>query len=201
VKPPLEATPVGEHAFVWHRFAPEVKVDLWSTAVRQADAWWVIDPVGAPEEIIFPKCWPRCPPQAVLLTSENHLRDAVVWHAILGCNISAPPEMQTGYGDVPGIIFELPPNAPEQVPLPGGALGERAFWFETCALLVVGDAIINLPELPLSLLPDKYCEDPALLPRSLQHLDRLKPLAVTFAHGPPLVGGAACARLREVRLG
>jgi hypothetical protein len=55
----------------------------------------------------------------------------------------------------------------------------------------MGDALVNLDPVGLSVLPAKYCTDPVGLTGALQALVGLRFDTVTFAHGLPLVTNAA----------
>jgi hypothetical protein len=62
-------------------------------------------------------------------------------------------------------------------------------------VLVIGDALVNLDG--LEVLPEKYCEDRALLLDSLRGLRSLEFDIACFAHGLPIVGNAK-QRIAEV---
>ncbi len=53
--------------------------------------------------------------------------------------------------------------------------------------MVVGDALIHMEPLGFTFLPDKYCEHPKEMRRSLGRLVERKFSMMTFAHGEPLV--------------
>ena len=71
------------------------------------------------------------------------------------------------------------------VELPGASPGEIAL--HGADMLHVGDALVHLPPLGLSILPDKYCSDPKELRRSLEKLLSFRFEALTFAHGQPVM--------------
>ena len=60
-----------------------------------------------------------------------------------------------------------------------------------------GDALINFGAHGFSLLPAKYCSNPRRMRASLQTLSRLRFERMLFAHGTPILSGAA-ARLRNL---
>lgn len=91
-------------------------------------------------------------------------------------------------GDVTGALAELPPEW-KAFPLPGGAPGEMAFQHVSRSLMVFGDAVVNLPERGLELLPAKYCRDQAELRCSLRTLPPFE--RAVFAHGQPLLSAAS----------
>jgi hypothetical protein len=62
---------------------------------------------------------------------------------------------------------------------------------------VVGEALINVAPYGFSMLPEKYCEDAKRGRVSLRKLPRYPVEVLVFAHGLPIVSGAA-ERLAEV---
>lgn len=175
----------------WSAFSPGHRVDLGSTAVLTAEGWWIFDPIpisptasGTPFERVA----------GILLTNANHERDSARWCDRLGCRRWAAPEAEglpegiprwTGSDPFPGWIL---------IPLVGGASGETAFLRTDRSLMVVGDALVNLPGRGLEVLPDKYCTDPLRLRRSLR---RLPPVDLILpAHGAPIVSADFAALVR-----
>ena len=165
---------------IWSAFSPEHKVDLGSSAVLTAEGWWIFDPIPIDPDQSGP-AFDRV--AGVLLTNANHERDSARWCDRFGCRRWAAPdavglpdgiERWSGPDPFPGWIL---------VPLSGGASGETAFLRPERSLLVVGDALVNLPERGLEVLPDKYCTDPIRLRQSLRQL----PVAdlILTAHGTP----------------
>ena len=67
---------------------------------------------------------------------------------------------------------------------------QRARWRFTGRVEAVwsswADALINLPSHPFVVLPDKYCDDPKRLRRSLAVLLERPFTTLAFAHGQPL---------------
>ena len=167
----------------WSAFSPEHRVELGSSAVLTPEGWWVFDPIPVAD----PEAGPRFDRVAgILLTNANHERDSARWCERFGCQRWASPDA-TGLPE--GIPRWFPPNPfPDWIliPLPGGAPGETAFLRPDRSLVVVGDALVNLPERGLEMLPDKYCTDPIRLRhalRSIPFVDLLLP-----AHGAPFTG-------------
>jgi len=168
---------------IWSAFSPEHRVELGSSAVLTPEGWWVFDPipiVPAPVEPLFDRV------AGIVLTNANHERDSVRWCDRFACRRWAAPdadglpegiERWTRSDPFPGWVL---------IPLAGGAPGETAFFRPERSLLVVGDALVNLPGRGLEILPDKYCTNPTQLRRSLRHL----PMAdlVLTAHGAPFTG-------------
>jgi len=161
----------------WEQYSPEHKCELTSHAVLHERNLWIFDPIPlAPlrvRDLLL-----RSNRLRILRTNENHLRDTVAW-------MKLPATLQPG-ADRPTVTFG--PWKP--IPLPGGAPGETAFFLEEASLLVLGDAVVNLPKRKLEILPDKYCTDPALLRSELRGLCSLKFENLLLAHGSPVIGGA-----------
>jgi glyoxylase-like metal-dependent hydrolase (beta-lactamase superfamily II) len=57
-------------------------------------------------------------------------------------------------------------------------------------ILLIGDALLNLPGKGLSLLAEQYLEDRKLVLKSLRQLLDLNFKIATFAHGDPLTEDA-----------
>lgn len=181
----------------WSVFSPAHKVDLCSHAVRMPSArgtGLVFDPISLSAEIWdwFP---PSGPPDALVLTNDNHERDTVVWRALFPVPVWASPESRI---DLPGANRWASGDSPASpfpgwnlIPLPGGAPGETAWHCPALSLVVFGDAVVNLAGRTLELLPDKYCTNPAWLRQSLQFVDSIPFENALFAHGTPLIGCAS----------
>ena len=73
--------------------------------------------------------------------------------------------------------------------LAGAGPGEHAL-LHPAGSLHVGDALIHMDSYGFALLPDKYCENPKELRRSLARLAERRYATMAFAHGDPLVGKA-----------
>ena len=154
----------GQGFFTWHAYDPACKAELWSTGFTNAHGTTLFDPIHWPE--------PSSPPPAPVLivkTNANHDRAcadlANKWQAIL---TDRPPGFTS-------------------IPLPGAGEAETAYFHRPSGSLVLGDALINLAPHGLMLLPDKYCSDPALLPKSLGSLLHLPIRRIFFAHGDPIL--------------
>lgn len=174
----------------WAAFSPSHKVELTAHSVWDGRALLVFDPIPLMAEVFD---WFPVPhaPDAVVLTNENHERDTKRWRELFPLAVWAASEAQLGLGGVQRWDASAPPfSGWEIIPLPGGAGGESAWFCPAKSLVVFGDAIVNLPERGLELLPAKYCRDSAQLRSSLRTvLNRPFDHAV-FAHGQPLLGGA-----------
>ena len=175
----------------WSAFSPEHKVELTSHSVRDGRSLLVFDPIQLTAEVCdwFPT---PCAPDAVVLTNENHERDAALWRERYPLAIWAAPEARLS---LPGVRRWDATRSPfpgwQIVPLPGGADGETAWFHAEKSLVVFGDAVVNLPDRGLEVLPAKYCREPALLRSSLRRLVRQSFAHAMFAHGDTLLGDAS----------
>lgn len=178
----------------WSAFSLEHKVELTSHSVWDGRSLLVFDPIPFTAEVSdgFPTHWA---PDAVVLTNENHERDAVRWRESCRLAIWAAPEVQLSLSGVRRWDPTRPPFAGwEIVPLPGGAGGETAWFHAEKSMVVFGDAVVNLPGRGLEVLPAKYCRDQPMLRAALRNLVQRPFENAVFAHGEPLLG-AASARI------
>jgi hypothetical protein len=183
MSPALTVQQVMPHIRRWTAYSPAHRVELTSHAVQTAQGWWIFDPIPlqsppfSPGEIA-----------GILLTNDNHERDCAAWAGLYGIDCWASAEAV----DLPTWVRRWSRPGPflgwNWIPLPGGAPGETAFHDPDRSLLVLGDAVVNLPGRSLEILPDKYCRDPRQLRESL----RLLPIVETalVAHGEPLLKDA-----------
>lgn len=128
------------------------------------------------------------PPLAIILTSGNHARAAVEYRSRFSIPIYAHLEAVPELGfPVDHVVAdeEVVLDTFTAIALPGAAPGEIALHGD--GVLHMGDALIHLPPLGFSLLPEKYCRDAAELRRSLGKLLRFPFEVLTFAHGLPIV--------------
>lgn len=185
-----EIQEVHPDLYYWQVYEPAVKVDLSCCALRTAQGLVFIDPIplakAAMEELLS-----SGPPLAIVLTSGNHGRAAaefrrrfaipVYAHADAVGELDFPIDHLVADGDV--VANEI-----SVLRLPGGGPGEIAL--HSSRGCHVGDALIHLPPMGFALLPDKYCQDPAELRRSVEKLLRIPFEVLTFAHGLPIVSHA-----------
>lgn len=186
----------GSEVSTWKAYDPASKVDLHGTAVRAGGHLFLIDPIPLEEEALS-RLIAGDPVTAILLTNANHARAASEFRSRYSIPILAHAAARAGLGI--GIDAFLPEEGRvfdtfDAVPLPGGPAGEVALYLaEGGGLMIVGDAVIDLPPHGFSLLPDKYAADPAQLRRSLAKLLDFPFARMTLAHGNPV---AADARTR-----
>ena len=177
---------MGHSIAVWQRYDSHVKADLWSTAVHTAEGVYIIDPIPVDQDSLA-QFVGESPIAAVIVTNENHVRDAPSFCSAFGAPLFARfsvslPAISTirTNESVAGLTI---------IDLPGAAVGEISI-IDSHGNLVVGDALINFEPHGFTLLPDKYCADPKQMRRSLRALldhdfDRL-----FFAHGMPITSNA-----------
>jgi glyoxylase-like metal-dependent hydrolase (beta-lactamase superfamily II) len=161
-----------------------------SHAVRgRAGAWVLFDPI--PLNQCQVELW--CDGggiDTIVLTNGNHERAAAEWRRDFGCRVAGPtgvPWEMEGIRDDREVVLD----GWKAIRLEGGAPGETAWWLESESLMVFGDAVVNLAGRGLELLPDKYCQDPKWLRRSLQTLLSHPFESALFAHGDPLPRAAS----------
>lgn len=182
-----ELQTLGSSAAVWQRYDRHVKADLWSTALRTSAGVYLVDPV-TPDRDSLARFVADSHVLAVVITNENHVRDALAFGApafarfpLPGANVRScellPPEIQI-------------------VDVAGAAAGEIALVTAT-GELVVGDALINFEPYGFTFLPDKYCTDAKQMRRSLRQLLNHEFECILFAHGTPITRNAR-ARLESL---
>ena len=159
---PLE--PHGDGFATWHAYDPDCKAELWSTCFRGSKGTVLFDPIDWPVQSPQPPA-----PFWIVKTNGNHDR--------------ACAELAKKW---PATLTDQPPGF-TSVPLPGAGEGETAYFHSPSGSLVLGDALINLAPHGLMRLPDKYCTDPVLLPKSLGCLLPLPIRRIFFAHGAPIL--------------
>ena len=177
--------------FAWEIFSPEHKVELTSHAVLHGERLFCFDPVGLAEE---PFEWlsRRGTPTAIVLTNENHLRQSLLWRDRWRVPIWTSARSEVSLEG----IRPLPEGAGawegwQLHPLEGGGGGETALGLPARSLMVLGDAVVNLPSRGLELLPARYCHDPLLLQKTLRDLVREPFQHAVMAHGAPLLHEAS----------
>lgn len=178
----------------WEAYDPSVKVDLTSIALKVDGRVYLFDPIPLPSGADLPAVM-GASPTAIILTSGNHERYALEMADALSLPVIAPAAAFPEF--TPALAARATPLESASLPLeaialPGAAIGETAFYTpEAGGVAVIGDALINLPSTGFCLLPEKYCEDAALLRASIAQLARRPLAALAFAHGRPVLSGIA----------
>jgi hypothetical protein len=172
----------------WQAYDPAVKTDLCCCAVETPEGLVFWDPVplaaDAMEDLLAGRG-----PRAIVLTSGNHERNAVALARKYGVEIWASSGARGHVAATRWFEEGETVCGAEAMSLEGFAPGETAFWLD--GLMILGDALINVPPQGLSILPDKYCDDPKAGRRSLKKLLCYPVEILMFAHGLPLVSQAA----------
>jgi glyoxylase-like metal-dependent hydrolase (beta-lactamase superfamily II) len=134
----------------------------------------------------------RGPLAAIVLTNANHERAAAEWRVRTGAPLWAAAEAAL---ETPRVQrFDSTARTWESWeihPLPGGAPGEIALRREELSLVVLGDAVFDLPQYGFGVLPEKYCSDRARLLAALRGLVSRPFARAALAHGGPLPAGAS----------
>jgi len=182
----------------WSVESREHRVELTSHAVLGSGSWDCIDPIPLPPQFEA-ALMEMAPPGRILLTNSNHPRFSQELAARWGVSILSekllvrvPADSIWSKGGESAVEeFQWPGGGWQVWKLPGGAEGELVLFDRARSLVVFGDAVVNVRG--LEILPDKYCQDAALLRRSLgQWIDIIPAFQrAVFAHGPPLLDRAS----------
>ncbi len=191
-----ELHPVGREFFIWQVFDPTVKADLFSTAVLTPAGLLLVDPIPlAPAPLGELK--QHGPIAGIIVTSSNHVRAAAEFASRFAVSIFAHRDSKlAGSVSVDGgdKILDLV----KVIAIEDAAQGEIALHYPSDeGTLIVGDALINLEPNGFSLLPKKYCANQKEMRRSLRQLLACPAKRMLFAHGTPILSGAA-ARLQQL---
>ncbi len=190
---------LGSDAFIWQRYDPSVKAELFSTAVTNRAGTALIDPTPLSDELLAPALGGHRI-AGVFVTNANHARAAASFSARFAVPIfahaSAGGEIRDT--DVTPVACGQTHLGFEIIELDGAAPGEIALYSsDGVGTVVIGDAVINFGSNGFALLPAKYCENARLLPKSLRKLITLNFDRMLFAHGTPMLSGAR-AKLAEL---
>ena len=186
-----ELLDTAEGVWTWHGFDESIRTELFSTAVASADGLVIIDPIDAVPAVLS-RLGKLGPVVAIVLTNGNHSRAASRFRERFSAPVFSHPEavgeltlpvdgmlrLERRVGGSLAVI-ELSGAGPGEVAL----LGENS-WIH------FGDAVINLEDTGLAVLPSKYCADARQLTGSLRHLESLPFTRATFAHGFPILEDA-----------
>jgi len=183
--------------FRWESFSPEHKVELTSHAVMAEGQLYICDPIELTAEA-RKRLLAGHAVAAIVLTNENHERATSVWRELT----QAPVWLGEGAKVELSHVHSFP-NEPTQwgpwmvTHLAGGPGGEVALRWPGRSLVVLGDAVFNLPKYGFGVLPEKYCRDQRKLGESLQRLTEVPFETALLAHGAPILTGAS-ARICEL---
>ena len=208
--PVMEIIPESYPAFRWEIYSEEHRVLLTSHAFFLEETWWVFDPISISKSTF--KSWSSehfggdllKANWNILLTNGNHERSVLDWAKDRGqcvIHVTAGSELESIAQKIWNSKAEAADLGPwKRIRLEGGAPGETAYYLEKSKAVVVGDALVNLPDRGFEILPDKYCEDPALLRASLGKLAELDLEKLWTAHGKSINTGAGVALSRLLSL-
>ncbi len=184
----------------WHRYAPEVKAELFSTAVISETGAYLFDPIAVDRQRLGNALAPASV-AGVVVTNENHGRAAVDAATDFGVPLYAHAAARTAL-DLPSAV-ELSDGEEfatglTALSIEGAPAGEIAVYAQLeGGTLIIGDALINMGSYGFALLPAKYCQNQKRMRRSLRKLLDLEFERIVFAHGLPVVTNAK-RRLTEL---
>lgn len=184
---PVETVRINSTLIEWTVFDPAVKTNLTSHAIAIDGKVVLIDPT-LPDRDTLNSITHMGIPCGIFLTNGNHERASKALSKELNIPVAAPALAIREFSFKPDIILDGLKQIYgfHPVLLPGAAIGEHALYCQKTETLCVGDALINLPGTGLSILPDKYCQNAAVLKQSLLSLLSLKIDILIFAHGKAL---------------
>lgn len=174
----------------WFTYSPKHRVELTSHVVAINGGWWIFDPIPLTPPRI--DNWlSRHPVRGIILTNTNHLRATGAWQRRCQCPVFVSPGFPGKIAGESAIHSrEFARTGLEILPLDGGAPGERAFRIPALSLVVFGDAVVNLPDRTLEILPDRYATNPGQLRGRLASMVARPFERALFAHGRPLLHSA-----------
>ena len=182
---------VAPGIFVWQAYDPEVKAELFSTALKTALGTYLVDPIpiGLPEAAALAKHV-----VGICITNSNHIRAAVAFAETTSAPIYVHHEL-AGTPDFPNAAGVTGNRQLAQgltgIMIDGGPLGEMALHYvEDGGTMIIGDALINFDPYGFEFLPAKYCQNAKQMRRSLRKLLDFSFDRMFFAHGTPILSNA-----------
>ena len=128
----------------WNAYDPSIKADLTSNAILTQNSWWFIDPIQPPDD--YHAALDGKPVLGILLTNENHQRDARRLARELGAKIYAHEAAVPHLPNPPNGTFKdkkTIKQGPKPYFIPGPSYGETSYFFKEQKILAIGDALIN----------------------------------------------------------
>jgi glyoxylase-like metal-dependent hydrolase (beta-lactamase superfamily II) len=178
--------------WAWSALQEEWKVDFCCCAWKGQDGLVLVDPVKL-DDANLAKLEQVGKPVAILLTNQNHERDADWFRARYGIKVHVHRDAVAGIEITPDDFFSdgtVLPGGLKAVHVPGTCPSETAFHTSAQGgVLLQGDALVNLDK-GVAFLADDYCKDPKQNRESVRKLLGLSFEAMTFAHGNPIAKGA-----------
>jgi glyoxylase-like metal-dependent hydrolase (beta-lactamase superfamily II) len=193
MKPAENLREVVPGLWCWSALHEEWKVEFSSCAWKGEAGWVVIDPIELSASGL--ESLERAGrPVAVLLTNQNHEREAEVYRRRYGIKVHVHRDAVPGIELTPDEFFcdgSVLPGGLRVVHVPGACPSECVFYGEANGgMVLAGDIVVN-GKGGLAFLPDDYCQDAAQSRVSARRLLELKFEVLTVAHGPPLFPGAS----------
>jgi hypothetical protein len=186
-----EITETVKGVWTWHAFEESIRTELFSTAVVSEEGLVIIDPVDASPSVLN-RLGRLGPTVAIILTNGNHSRAAVRFRERFSAPVFSHAEA-VGELTLPvdGTLRmdRRVGGSLEVIEFQGAGMGEIAL-LNTNGWIHFGDAVINLEDTGLGVLPPKECIDAKLLEVSLKALPALSFHGATFAHGTPIITDA-----------
>ena len=193
MKPATNLNEITRNLYGWSSFHPQWKTDFDSYAVKTPDGVVFIDPMK-PEPDVIQKLEELGEPIGIFLTNAHHDRDADWFRKQYDIQVYAHEKAKSDCDtkiDVLVLDGERLPGGLKAIHLPGSTASEIALHTNISGgIILIGDALLNLPDKGLVLLPDQYIEDRKQAIQSLRKLAELDFKVVTFAHGDPLTDNA-----------
>ena len=188
---------IRDGVLTWQAFSPHHKVELTSSAIVVNGGLYVFDPIPLSEELMV-SLENQGRPNAVIVTNENHLRSSETlarrWTIPIVASHAARFD---GVPVVPLHLGQWAFDSFEIIELDGGAAGELAFIQRDKRVLILGDALFNLPGHGFDVLPERYCTNRPRLISRLRELAKLDFDLLIMAHGQPVADDPA-GRVKEL---
>ncbi|MFN2541795.1 MAG: hypothetical protein ABR514_06455 [Chthoniobacterales bacterium] len=191
---------VAPSLFIWQRYDPTVRAELFSTALITPSGIFVVDPIRL-ERSQFEQLLEAGRHAAIILTNANHQRASSWYSKEFSAVIFAAgdvfagqkPEQFVQVRDADRIENEI-----EIIEIEGAVAGEVALYHaRDGGTLIVGDGLINFEPYGFTFLPRKYCRDEKQMRRSLRKLLDCQAERIFFAHGQPILSHGS-TRLRRL---
>ena len=195
-----ELTPLCPGIWIWEDYDPDLRTDLFSSALATAAGLYLVDPISLAKSELT-RLSETKPIAGIVVTNANHARSACEYSERLTVPIFAHAR---AFADAKPARFTAVENASliggelEVIAIEGAAAGEIALYHASNGgSLIVGDALINFEPYGFTFLPRKYCLNEKQMRNSLHQLLTRGAERILFAHGTPILSGAT-ARLRQL---
>lgn len=188
-----ELEPLASDIALWRCYDPNVKADLFSTAIGTPHGVVVIDPIPMTEDALR-ALETLGTISAIAITNANHVRAATEFAGRFStpayAHADAVRERLSGPFQ-PVADSDRICEALDVIAIDGAATGEIALHHSANGgTLVVGDALIHCDPYGFAFLPPKYCANTKAMKRSLRKLLEFPAERILFAHGLPILSRA-----------